>query len=119
MRALFALVSLAICGVLHAATCSITEFRERPPVTYQAAIAPALASSVVTYTTASVQSSIFNGDTALVRISCDNTAYVVFGTNPTATLTGMRITAGQVEYFTVIPANNPPYTSVRMAVIGP
>jgi hypothetical protein len=119
MRSLFAVVALIACGLASAATCSVTEFRDRPPVTYQAAIVPVLASSIVTYTTSSVQSNVFNVDTVLVRITCDALAYVLFGTNPTALLTSMRLGEGQTEYFTVIPANSPPYTSLRLAVIGP
>lgn len=116
--AAFALLFLAV-AISEAATCNVTEFRERPPVTYQAAYVPALASANVTYTTSSVQSSVFNVDTSLVRITCDATAYVLFGTNPTALLTSMRLSAGQTEYFTILPANTPPYTSLRLAVIGP
>lgn len=119
MRALFAVLALAACGLVHAATCSVTEFQERPPVTYQAAYVPALASSVVTYTTSSVQSNVFNVATVLVRVSCDADAYIVFGTNPTATLTSMRLPSGSVEYFAMTPAQSPPYTSLRLAVIGP
>lgn len=119
MRALLALIALAACGLASAATCNITEFAERPPVTYQAAYVPALASANVTYTTSSVQSSVFNGLTTLVRVSCDATAYILFGTNPTALLTSLRISAGQTEYFTLVSGNTPPYTSLRLAVIGP
>lgn len=119
MRALFALVALVACGLANAATCNVTEFRERPPVTYQAAYVPSLVSANVTYTTSSVQSSVFNVDTSLVRVTCDATAYILFGTNPTALLTSIRLSAGQTEYFTILPANTPPYTSLRLAVIGP
>jgi hypothetical protein len=103
MRALFAVIALAACGLANAATCIITEFAERPPVTYQAAYVPYLASSSVTYTTSSVQSSVFNVNTALVRIQCD----------------AMRLAANTAEYFAVTPAASPPYTSLRLAVIGP
>ena len=120
MRALLTFVALAVCGLANAATCNVTEFKERPPVTYQAAFLPALASSNVTYTTSSVQSAVFDVNTALVRITCDALAYVLVGSNPTALLTSLRITAGQTEYFTVLPASTPPlYASVRLAVIGP
>jgi hypothetical protein len=114
------LVVLAFAaGKASAATCSVAEFAERPPVTYQAAFAPALATSVVTYTTSSVQSVVFQQTTALVRVSCDATAYIVFGANPTATLTNLRLAANQVEYFAITPASAPPYVSLRLAVIGP
>lgn len=119
MRTLFALLALAVCAVANAATCNVTEFAERPPVTYQAAFAPALASANVTYTTSSVQSTVFQTTTALVRIQCDAVAYVLFGANPTALLTSMRIPSGTVEYIAVQPASVPPYTALRLAVIGP
>lgn len=119
MRALLALVALLGCVMADAATCNVTEFKERPPVTYQAAYVPALVSANVTYTTSSVQSSVFDVNTALVRVTCDATAYILFGTNPTALLTSMRLSAGQTEYFTITPASAYPYTSLRLAVIGP
>lgn len=119
MRTLFAIAALAVCGLANAATCNVTEFAERPPVTYQAAFAPALVSSNVTYTTSSVQSVVFQPTTALVRIQCDAVAYVLFGTNPTALLTSMRVPSGTVEYYAVQPASLPPYTALRLAVIGP
>lgn len=119
MRILFAALALLVCGLAGAATCNVTEFIERPPVTYQAAFAPALTSANVTYTTSSVQSAVFQPTTALVRIQCDAVAYVLFGTNPTALLTSMRIPSGTVEYFTLTPAQSPPYTALRLAVIGP
>lgn len=119
MRTLFAALALLACAVANAATCNVTEFAERPPVTYQAAIMPALASYNITYTTSSVQGAVFQPTTALVRITCDATANVLFGANPTATLTSLRFAAGQTEYFTVITGNTPPYTALRIAVIGP
>ncbi len=118
-RALFVFVGVFAAGSAFAATCNVTEFAERPPVTYQAAFAPALASANVTYTTSSVQSAVFQVTTVLVRIQCDADAYVLFGTNPTALLTSMRLPSGVVEYFTITPASSPPYTSLRLAVIGP
>lgn len=119
MRALFAALALLACGLASAATCNVTEFAERPPVTYQAAIAPAVTSYNVTYTTSSVQGAVFQPTTALIRVQCDATAYILFGTNPTALLTSLRIPAGGTEYFTVVPGQNPPYTALRLAVIGP
>lgn len=119
MRTLFAALALLCCGLVEAATCNVTEFAERPPVTYQAAIMPALASYNITYTTSSVQGAVFQPTTALVRITCDATGYVLFGTNPTALLTSLRFSAGQTEYFTIVPGVTPPYTALRVAVIGP
>lgn len=118
MRALFAVVALLVCGLASAATCNVTEFQERPPVTYQAAIQPALAFSTVTYTTTSVQSPQFQPGTSLVRIQCDEVAFIIFAQNPTATTGSMRLPAGVIEYFTIVPGNQPPYTILRLAVIG-
>lgn len=106
------------CGVASASTCSITEFAERPPVTYQAAFAPYLATSTVTYTTTQVQSDVFTQNTALIRISCDADAYINFGINPGAVVGMMRLPANSVEYFAITPASTPPYTALRMAIIG-
>lgn len=119
MRTLFAALALLACGLASAATCNVTEFADRPPVTYQAAFAPALASSNVTFTTSSVQSVVFQQTTTLVRIQCDAVAYILFGTNPTALLTSMRVPSGTVEYYAVAPASVYPYTALRLAVIGP
>jgi len=119
MRALFAVLALAVCGLVHASTCSITEYAERPPVTYQAAYVPYLATSTVTYTTTQVQSPVFNAATSLIRITCDAVAYINFGVNPGATVGMMRLPANVVEYFTIVPANVYPYTALRLAVIGP
>lgn len=119
MRTIFAALALLACGLVNAATCNVTEFAERPPVTYQAAYVPALASANVTYTTSSVQSAVFQQTTALVRIQCDSVAYVLFGANPTATLSSMRIPSGTVEYYAITPATVYPYTALRLAVIGP
>lgn len=113
MRALFALIALAASGIVNAATAYVTEFRERPPVTYQAAIMPALVNQAVTFTTSSVQSAVFNYQTALVRVHCDADCWIIFGASPTATLTVMKLVAGQTEYFTVVPASD-----MRLAVIG-
>lgn len=119
MRALFAVAALLACGLANAATCNVTEFSSATPVTYQAPLMPSLGSANITYTTSSVQSAVFNVNTALVRIQCDAAASVLFGANPTALLTSLRLTSGQTEYFTIVPASVPPYTALRLAVIGP
>lgn len=113
MRFLVALLALAAVGVANASTCYISEFRERPPVTYQAAVVPTLVDQAVNYTTASVQSSIFDYQTQLVRIQCDAPAWVSFGTSPAATLNSLKLIAGQTEYFTIVL-----HSSIRAAVIG-
>lgn len=120
MLALFVLLVLAfVAGKVSAATCNVTEFAAQSPTLYSFAQQPALVSSNVTYTITSVQSAVFQPTTALVRIECDAAASVLFGTNPTALLTSMRVPLGGVEYFTVTPAQVPPFTALRLAVIGP
>ena len=97
-----------------AATCYVTEFKGSPPtyVAYQAATQPAITTQAVTFTT-TTQSAVFNAQTGLVRVQCDAICNVVFGTNPTATTTSMRLTAGQTEYFVVAAG-----TSLRLAVVA-
>ena len=56
----------------------------------------------VTFTT-STQSAAFGGQTTLVRIHVDGIASILFGANPTATTSNMRLAAGQTEYFAVSP----------------
>lgn len=113
MRALFGIAALLICSLVQAATCSVTEFKEAPPVTYQGAVVPAVTSYVLTYTTSSVASNAFNYYTRLIRLECDNIAFATFATTPTATTTSMRLAAGVPEYFTV-----PPNSGLKVAVIG-
>ena len=50
---------------------------------------------------ASAQSATLNPSTTLVRLQADNTCGVVFGANPTATTSSMRMAADQTEYFAV------------------
>lgn len=102
MRFLLALTLLAVSGVSHAATLYLTEFKDLPPVTYQAAPMPANASQTVAIAGASAQSAAFQWNTILVRVHCDIICNVVVGgTNPTATTSSMRMAAGQTEYFMV------------------
>jgi hypothetical protein len=62
---------------------------------------PPLAEQVRTTSASSAQSSAFNADTKLVRVHTDGIVSIVFGTNPTATTSKMRMVAGQTEYFAV------------------
>lgn len=102
MRALLALALLAFAGISHASTLYVTEFKESPPVTYQAAPMPANANQAITISGASAQSAAFQWNTVLVRVHCDVICNVnIGGTNPTATTTNMRMAAGQTEYFQV------------------
>lgn len=106
MRILLALLALVACNVASAATLYLTEFKERPPVTYQAAYAPPTAEQTVAVGGGSLQSAAFQWNTALIRIQCDVICNVrIGGTNPTATTSSMRMEAGQTEYFTVAPGD--------------
>jgi hypothetical protein len=124
-RMLVALVVLLVlaafaAGSAFAATCNVTEFASPQPVLLPFGNQPALVSANITYTTSSVQSAVFQPSTALVRIQCDAAASVLFGTNPTAVIaTSLRLAINETAYFTVTPAQVPPYTALRLAVIGP
>lgn len=62
-----------------------------PPVTEQ----------IVSITGASVQSSILNNNTTLLRINVDAACSISIGPNPTATTAKARLAANQTEYFSV------------------
>lgn len=104
MKSLLFVAALLLCGPSFAATLYVTEFAAAPPVSvyYQAARAPALANQTVAVGGGSLQSAAFGVTTGLVRVHCDIICNVnVGGTNPTATVTSMRLAAGQTEYFVV------------------
>lgn len=63
-----------------------------------------IAEQKVTFTT-STQSSALNERTTLVRVQADGICSILFGANPTATTSNMRLTSGQTEYF-VVQANS-------------
>jgi hypothetical protein len=109
MRLFIALALLTFAGLADAATLYVTEFigaTTSSPVLYQAAKAPAVANQTVAIGGSSTQSSAFGSTTGLVRVHVDAIACVVVGgTNPTATTSLMRMTAGQTEYFTVVPGD--------------
>ena len=77
----------------------------------QVPMEPPLAEYALTYST-TTQSAVFNAQTSLVRIEADGVCGVTFGTNPTATTTSGRMSAGQAEYRGV-PLNK----SFRLAVV--
>lgn len=52
---------------------------------------------------ASTQSNAFQNDTEFVRITCDASAFIKFGDNPTATATGVQVQANTPEFFGVTP----------------
>ena len=66
---------------------------------------------VVTYTTSSVQSTAFGVNTRFVRLASDAPCCLAYGSNPTATTSGMRLPSEAVEYFGVQPGQ-------KLAVIG-
>jgi hypothetical protein len=68
----------------------------------QAGSEPAVNSQTVTFSTSS-QSTAFNKSTRLVRVVATSDAYLVFGDNPTATASGMKIAQDTAEYFGVKP----------------
>lgn len=59
-----------------------------------------LASQKVVFST-SAQSATLNANTTLVRLNTDGPCSVLFGTNPTATTSDMRMALDQTEYFAV------------------
>jgi hypothetical protein len=67
--------------------------------------------NVVTFTTSSVQSAVFGANTRFVRVVSDVAACLAYGSNPTATTSGLRLAAESPEYFGVTPGQ-------RLAVIG-
>lgn len=96
----------SVCG--HAATCYIEEYTALSPivVNYQAATAPGVAKQTVAIGGSSTQSAAFSATTRLIRLECDATASVeIGGTNPTATATSARFSAGVPEYFMVSPGD--------------
>ena len=105
MRALYAVVALLFALPVAADSLYLAEFTGPPAVSvyYQAAPAPAIRTTVVPITGASVQSLVFTATTKLVRVHCDISCYVAFGANAAATDQSMLLGAGQTEYFTVIP----------------
>lgn len=57
----------------------------------------------VTISGTSAQSAVFGSAAGLVRVHSDASCSIAFGTNPTATTSNMRLSAGQAEYFAVHP----------------
>jgi hypothetical protein len=70
--------------------------------TLQIAKLPPLAEQEVTITGSSAQSAALNAETKFVRVTSDSVAHLAFGSNPTATVGGLRMAAGSVEYFGVV-----------------
>lgn len=66
---------------------------------------PSIGNQQVAIGGASVQSLAFNDATRFVRLHADAACRVLFGANPTALATSMRIPAGGTEYFGVAPGH--------------
>lgn len=85
------------------ATCLITEF-STSQADDQGRNIPVgksvLTTQSVTYTT-STQSAAFQDGAKFVRVIADADVYLVFGANPTATATAIKLPADTVEYFGV------------------
>jgi hypothetical protein len=106
--ALYLFVPVALADTLY-----VTEFPGPPAISvyYQAVNTPAVANQAVTITGASAQSAVFAATTKIIRVHTDTACHVVIGgTNPTATVTSMRLSENATEYFVVTPGQ-------RLAVI--
>lgn len=99
------------------ATLYITEFsaqtRDGGGAVLPAALMPPIAEQTVAISGASAQSSALQPGTNFVRVSSDVVCSIKVGTNPTAAATNMRLAAGSVEYFAVLPSQ-----TMKVAVIS-
>jgi len=77
------------------------------------AMTPSVADQAIAIGASTAQSALLNAATGCVRLTADVNCSVKFGTNPTATLTTMRLAAGGVEYFGV-----PKDGTLKIAVIA-
>lgn len=64
---------------------------------------PFVTQQQVNYGAGSTQSAAFNDETRFVRLHTDTACRILFGSNPTALGTHMRMAAGQTEFFAVSP----------------
>jgi hypothetical protein len=91
------------------ATLYITEFsfqgKDGASDTIPAAMQLPLAEQTRTVSSTSAQSSTLNAQTTLVRLQTDTACFVLFGTNPTATVSKMPLAVNTPEYFCV-PVNS-------------
>lgn len=91
------------------ATVYVTEFnssgRDINGGSLAAARVPPIAEQTVAIGAGSVQSAAFNSGTSFVRVHADAVCSIAFGSNPTASATTMRLAAGAVEYFSVVPGH--------------
>lgn len=86
------------------ATLYVAEF-ERPRNQWVGiANAPPIAEQTITISGSSTAvTNAFNAKTAMVRVETDSICSIAFGASPTATTSNMRMNAGDVEYFSVMP----------------
>ena len=99
------------------ATLFISEFssqaRDGSSSVLPCAQLPAIVEQTVAIGGASAQSAALQPGTRFVRLSADSVCSVLVGSNPTALLTSMRLSAGAAEYFAVLPGQ-----SMKVAVIA-
>jgi len=66
-----------------------------------AQVAPVAEQTIVISGSSTPVTNPFNANTAFVRVHTDAICSIAFGTNPTATVSKMRMSANQTEYFSV------------------
>lgn len=92
------------------ATLYITEGKNLANGPYQEGIAqmmtlPPVAEQTKAIGASSVQTSAFNATTNLIRVHTDTDCHIAVGSNPTATISTLRLVAGTTEYFGVKPGH--------------
>jgi hypothetical protein len=94
-------------GASEAATLYISEFAapvsQVGTVTAQMLPQPAITDQTVAIGSSSAPSAAFNAQTHAVMLECDAICSIVFGATPVATATNMRLPAGTIVQFTVVP----------------
>lgn len=84
----------------------ITEFNDVGAQDPTSAMEPDNGDQAITFTATPGQSATFKSNTRMVRIQVDGIASIAFGTNPTATTSNRRMTAGQTEKYLIMPGSN-------------
>lgn len=83
-----------------------------PTGVVQTPVEPALANQTVAIGASSVQSSVLNQQTRVVRIHTDAICHIDVGADPTANTTKRRLPANAIEYIGI-----PPNVQFKIAVI--
>lgn len=86
------------------AIVNVTQFRGAGAVNYavtQAPIAPALAYEDVAAGVTNEQSAVFSDACGLVRVCADADVYIAIGGDPDASVEGLLLPQGAVEYFSI------------------